>query len=40
LEDAREWVKKALELEGQEAELTALLKEIDDKIAAAGKAKP
>jgi translocation protein SEC72 len=40
LEDAREWVKKALELEGQEAELTALLKEIDDKITAAGKAKP
>lgn len=40
LEDAREWVKKALELEGQEAELTALLKEIDDKITAAGKVKP
>lgn len=32
VEEAREWVKKALELEGEEAELVALLKEIDEKI--------
>lgn len=41
LPEAREWVKRALELEGEEAELVALLKEIEgkiDKTAAAAKA--
>lgn len=38
LEEAREWVRKALELEGDEAELTKLRKEIDEKLEAAGKA--
>lgn len=32
LVEGREWVKRALELEGEEAELVALLKEIDGKI--------
>lgn len=40
LEEAREWVRKALELEGDEAELTKLRKEIDEKLEAAGKAVP
>ncbi|KAI1749692.1 tetratricopeptide repeat domain-containing protein [Xylaria castorea] len=32
LEEAREWVRKALELEGEEAELVALLKDVEEKI--------
>ncbi|KAI0196785.1 tetratricopeptide repeat domain-containing protein [Xylaria flabelliformis] len=32
LEEAREWVRKALELEGEEAELAALLKDVEEKI--------
>ncbi|KAI0536173.1 tetratricopeptide [Xylaria digitata] len=32
LDEAREWVRKALELEGEEAELAALLKDIDAKL--------
>jgi translocation protein SEC72 len=35
LEEAREWVGKGVEMEGQEAELVALLKELDEKIAKA-----
>ncbi|KLU85698.1 tetratricopeptide repeat domain-containing protein [Magnaporthiopsis poae ATCC 64411] len=33
LEEAREWVGKGLEMEGEENELVALLKEIDVKLA-------
>ncbi|EJT76605.1 tetratricopeptide repeat domain-containing protein [Gaeumannomyces tritici R3-111a-1] len=33
LEEAREWVGKGLEMEGEENELVALLKEIDAKLA-------
>lgn len=32
LEEAREWVKKGLEVEGEEADLMALLKEIEGRI--------
>ncbi|KAI0551114.1 tetratricopeptide repeat domain-containing protein [Xylaria curta] len=32
LEEGREWVRKALELEGEEAELAALLKDVEEKI--------
>ncbi|KYK57171.1 tetratricopeptide repeat domain containing protein [Drechmeria coniospora] len=32
LEEAREWVKSGLEVEGEEAELVGLLKEIDSSI--------
>lgn len=32
LDEAREWVKRGLEVEGEEAELVGLLKEIDEKI--------
>ncbi|KAI1746047.1 tetratricopeptide repeat domain-containing protein [Xylaria scruposa] len=32
LEESREWVRKALELEGEEAELAALLKDVEEKI--------
>ncbi|KAI0418399.1 tetratricopeptide [Xylaria grammica] len=32
LDEARDWVRKALELEGEEAELVALLKEVDAKL--------
>ena len=39
LEEAREWVGRGLEMEGEEAELVALLREIEGKIArGAGKA--
>lgn len=31
-EEARDWVKKGLEVEGEEAELMSLLKEIDEKL--------
>ncbi|TQS32567.1 hypothetical protein Golomagni_07113 [Golovinomyces magnicellulatus] len=33
LDEARDWVKKGLEVEGDEGELVSLLKEIDEKIA-------
>ena len=36
LEEAREWVGKGLEMEGEEGELVALLKEIEGKITAKG----
>ncbi|PKS11055.1 hypothetical protein jhhlp_002816 [Lomentospora prolificans] len=32
LQEAKEWVGRALELEGEEGELVALLKEIDEKV--------
>lgn len=32
LEEAREWVKKGLEVEGEEGELVTLLKDIDAAI--------
>jgi translocation protein SEC72 len=32
LDEAREWVRKGLELEGEEGELVALLKEVDAKL--------
>lgn len=32
LEEAADWVKKGLELEGQESELVALLAEVEKKI--------
>ncbi|KAM5356629.1 hypothetical protein ACJ41O_003275 [Fusarium nematophilum] len=32
LEEARDWVKRGLEVEGEEAELVALLKEVEGKI--------
>ena len=32
LDEAREWVKSGLEVEGEEAELVGLLKEIDGLI--------
>ncbi|TGJ83190.1 hypothetical protein E0Z10_g5576, partial [Xylaria hypoxylon] len=32
LDEAREWVRKALELEGEEAELAGLLKDIDARL--------
>jgi len=37
LPEAKDWVKRSLELEGKEPELVALLKEIDEKIDAAPK---
>ncbi|EON98705.1 putative translocation protein sec72 protein [Phaeoacremonium minimum UCRPA7] len=37
LEESREWVGKGLEMEGEEGELVALLKEIEGKIATKGK---
>lgn len=33
LDEARDWVKKGLEVEGDEGELVSLLKEVEDKIA-------
>lgn len=38
LDEAREWVKRALEVEGEEADLVALLKEIVAKIVASNSA--
>jgi translocation protein SEC72 len=35
LEEAREWVGRGLEMEGNEADLVGLLKEIDDRVAKA-----
>lgn len=32
LDEAREWVKRALEMEGEEADLMTLLKDIEEKI--------
>jgi translocation protein SEC72 len=32
MEEAREWVSRALEMEGEEADLVALLKDIDTKL--------
>lgn len=35
LEEAKEWVGRGLEMEGNEADLVGLLKEIDEKMAKA-----
>jgi translocation protein SEC72 len=35
LEEAKEWVGRGLEMEGNEADLVGLLKEIDQKMAKA-----
>lgn len=32
LDEAREWVKRALEMEGEEADLVTLLKDIEERI--------
>lgn len=32
LDEAREWVKRALEMEGEETDLVTLLKDIEEKI--------
>lgn len=39
LEEAREWVGKGLEMEGEEAELRALCKELDGKLGGGSSAK-
>ncbi|KAF3349277.1 NADH-ubiquinone oxidoreductase 24 kDa subunit [Verticillium dahliae VDG2] len=38
LEEAREWVRRGLGMEGEEAELVALLREIETRIARGSKA--
>lgn len=38
LQEAKEWVGRALELEGEEGDLVALLKEIDEKLSEKSKA--
>ncbi|CRK13538.1 hypothetical protein BN1723_010083, partial [Verticillium longisporum] len=38
LEEAREWVRRGLGMEGEEAELVALLRDIETRIARGSKA--
>lgn len=40
LDEAREWVRRGLEIEGEEAELVALLKEVDERLKSAAEKAP